>query len=107
MPSLFIIYISLKELQHCIKRRHLEALENAIERGKKSCFSKKLAPIIKEAEELRDHLRRLARFAHDILSMQQSTISELRSYKKPQPVVQDVMMATLMLLGESTNNLQV
>ena len=94
-------------LQDGIRRRHLETLEKAIELGKESRFSDKLATMIKDAEEVRDHLRKLDRFAHDILEMKQTTISELRSYKKPPEVVEDVMKATLVLLGEKRINVQV
>ena len=94
-------------LQGGIKRRHLETLEKAIEQGKESRFVEKLATPIKDAEDVRDHLLKLNRFAHDILEMKQSTISELRSYKKPPEVVEDVMMATFILLGEKRINVQV
>ena len=94
-------------LQDGIRRRHLETLERAIEQGHESRFSEKLATTIKDAEEVRDHLRKLNRFAHDILEMKQSTISELRSYKKPPEVVEDVMVATFVLLGEKRINVQV
>ena len=94
-------------LQDGIKRRHLETLEKAIEQGKESRFVEKLATPIKDAEDVRDHLLKLNRFAHNILEMKQSTISELRSYKKPPEVVGDVMMATFILLGEKRINVQV
>ena len=99
--------LPLTELHDAIRRRHLETLEKAIVHGKESRFVEKLETSINDAEEVRDHLRKLNRFAHDILEMKQSTISELRSYKKPPPVVEDVMMATFVLLGEKRIYVQV
>jgi len=72
-----------------------------------SRYEPDLRDLIKEAEEVRDHLVKLDRFAHDILAMKQPTVSELHSYKIPQPPIEDVMVATYLLLGEPRKHLQV
>jgi hypothetical protein len=46
-------------------------------------------------------------YAHGILEMNQVTISELRNYKSPKPIVHDVMKATFTLLGERQEMLEV
>ncbi|KAK3599341.1 hypothetical protein CHS0354_009834 [Potamilus streckersoni] len=95
------------ELSDAINRRHLETLDKAIQHGHESRFKPKLENLIKEAEDVRDHLRQLNRFAHDILEMKQTTIAELRSYKKPPEVVKDVMTGTFLMLGERRDYIEV
>ncbi|XP_069137425.1 lim and transglutaminase domain protein ltd-1-like isoform X2 [Argopecten irradians] len=95
-----------KDLDDAVKRRHLEVLDTAIEKAENSEFKTKLEPSIKEADEVRQELIKLNRFAHDILAMKQPTVSELHSYKIPQPPIMDVMVATFTLLGERKDNLQ-
>lgn len=67
----------------------------------------KLSDRIKEAEELRDHLLTLKRFAHDVLDMKQTTISEIHRYSIPSSLIFNVMKATFLLLGEHPQNLEV
>ncbi|KAL4227458.1 hypothetical protein ACF0H5_012902 [Mactra antiquata] len=88
-----------KELEDAIKRRHLETLERAIHQGYESRFREKVANQITEAEEVRDHLKYLDRIAHDILEMKQPTISEIKSYKYPPRIVEDIMRSTFLMLG--------
>ena len=45
-------------------------------------------------------LQKLRKLLHAILALDQSTISEIRSYSTPPPAVHTVMMATLLLLGK-------
>ena len=87
------------ELENAIKRRHNGTLEKAIAHGNQSRFKNKFVDVLQEAQELRDHLVNLNNIAHDVLKMNQSTISELRSYKDPKPIVVDIMMATFLILG--------
>lgn len=89
-----------KELKDAINRRHLETLEKAIAHANVSRFREKVTHLIKEAEDVRDHLRKLDRIAHEVLSMQQTTISELRSYKYPPQIVFEIMQAVFLMLGD-------
>lgn len=82
-------------------------LETAIDNAKSSEFSSNLQNHITEAEQLLAELRKLKRFAHEVLQMKQSTISEIHSYKNPRPLAYDVMKATYFLLGEKEDHLQV
>ncbi|XP_052788215.1 lim and transglutaminase domain protein ltd-1-like [Mya arenaria] len=95
-----------KELEDAMNRRHLETLEKAIARGEKSRFRDKLTKQLDEAKDIREHLLHLNKIAHDILEMKQPTISELRSYKIPQPIIQDIMRATFLMLGERRSDLE-
>ena len=67
----------------------------------------KLQKVLARAMEERDELLQLNQFTHAILEMKQSTLSELVSYNKPSPVIHDVLVATLQLLGENKENLKV
>ena len=46
-------------------------------------------------------------YKHDILTMEQTTISEIHSYQRPPACVHDVMAATYMLLGHPEHRLTV
>ena len=49
----------------------------------------------------------LNEYKHDILTMEQTTISEIHSYQRPPACVHDVMAATYMLLGHPEHRLTV
>jgi len=100
-------HTNFAELEDAINRRHLETLEKAIERGEKSRFRTKLESLLEKAREVRDHLVQLNRISHDILEMKQTTISEIHSYKVPQPIVYDIMRSVYVMLGERWSNLEV
>ncbi|XP_062607656.1 lim and transglutaminase domain protein ltd-1-like [Saccostrea cucullata] len=102
-----LTYLSLrKELKDAIARRHGDKLEEAIENAKSSQYESDLQKLIKEAEDLLSQLRRLKRFAHEVLKMQQPTISEIHNYKHPKPMAYDVMKATYILLGEEEKRVE-
>nr|XP_022333112.1 hillarin-like [Crassostrea virginica]XP_022333113.1 hillarin-like [Crassostrea virginica] len=102
-----ITYLSLrKELKDAIARRHGEKLEEAIDNAKNSEYKATLQKLITEAEELLSQLRRLRRFAHEVLHMQQTTISEIHNYKHPKPLAYDIMKATYILLGEEERQVE-
>lgn len=95
------------ELKEAIARRNVDVLETAIDNAKSSEFSSNLQNHITEAEQLLAELRKLKRFAHEVLQMKQSTISEIHTYKHPRPLAYDVMKATYLLLGEREDHLKV
>ncbi|XP_061168879.1 uncharacterized protein LOC133178144 [Saccostrea echinata] len=102
-----LTYLNLrKELIDAIARRHGEKLKEAIENAKSSEYEANLKFLIEEAEDLLGQLQRLKGFAHDILKMQQTTISEIHNYKRPKPMAYDVMKATYILLGEEERHVQ-
>lgn len=109
LDRLFHVFLIVDwtELKDAIARRHGEKLEEAIQKAKSSEFESSLQSLIKEAEELLSQLRRLRRFAHEILEMQPSTISEIHSYKYPKPLAYDIMKATYTLLGEQGKHVEV
>lgn len=102
-----VFFFFVLALEDGINRRNLDILEPAIIAAKISDQEYKLSDRIKEAEELRDHLLTLKRFAHDVLDMKQTTISEIHRYSIPTPLIFNVMKATFQLLGEHPQNLEV
>lgn len=107
LGSLTKVLVFVLALEDGINRRNLDILEPAIKAAKISDQEYKLSDRIKEAEELRDHLLTLKRFAHDVLDMKQTTISEIHRYSIPTPLIFNVMKATFLLLGEHPQNLEV
>ena len=94
-------------MRDAINRRTLEALNKAIQEAEESVHVTKLQKVLTRAMAERDELLQLNQFTHAILDMKQATLSELVSYNKPLPVIHDVLVATLLLLGDSKENLQV
>ena len=90
-----------------MNRRNLEALEESLHQAKSSKLSNKLQTLIHKAEAEVADLKKLDKHAHDILDMNLVTVTELRNYKTPKPIVHDVMKATFLLLGEREDYLEV
>lgn len=103
----FIFYVYISALKDAINRRHVDTLVKAISLAQSSRYSDNVTTLLQEAEAVLAHLRQLDRFAHEVLEMKQTTISEIHSYKKPQPIIFDVMQATFLLLGEKDYNVDV
>ncbi|XP_071100654.1 uncharacterized protein [Haliotis cracherodii] len=99
-------YLKLKrDLRDSMRRRHVGVLNRTIADVQASPYAYQLHNQLEKAEKLRDHLKELNTYNHDILQMEQTTISELRSYQRPPTSVHDVMAATYMLLGHDEDRL--
>ncbi|XP_046544246.1 LOW QUALITY PROTEIN: uncharacterized protein LOC124254478 [Haliotis rubra] len=99
-------YLKLKrDLRDSMRRRHVGVLNRTIADVQASPYAYQLRNQLEKAEKLRDHLKELNTYNHDILQMEQTTISELRSYQRPPTCVHDVMAATYMLLGHNEDRL--
>ncbi|KAK6188847.1 hypothetical protein SNE40_004942 [Patella caerulea] len=86
-------------LRDGIRRRHAGVLDDAITNARDSQFSNKLKSHIAAAEKLRDHIWELEIHKHDVLDMDQKTVSEIKSYQRPPSCVFYTMKATYVLLG--------
>ncbi|XP_052700227.1 protein piccolo-like isoform X1 [Crassostrea angulata] len=95
-----------KELRDAILRRHPEVLDRAISRVESSDYRSELSHSLESAKRLREHLTELDQYRHDILTMDQLTISEIRSYHHPPDGVHEIMMGTYMLLGYEEEKLK-
>ncbi|XP_071170612.1 lim and transglutaminase domain protein ltd-1-like [Mytilus edulis] len=96
-------YLKLaKALRNGINRKNADVLEKAIQDAKQSSLSDKLNNYIREGEQMLQEADNNSMF---ILEMKRTTISEVHRYKKPKPVMYDVMKATYILLGEKPESL--
>ncbi|XP_035682599.1 uncharacterized protein LOC118420003 [Branchiostoma floridae] len=82
-----------------INERKIPELEQTI--AVASVYEEVLQSDLQEARTLLESLRTLERLRHDVMSMDERTLSEIKRYKNPPPEVQTVMKATLRLLGDS------
>lgn len=87
-----------------INRKNADVLEKAIQDAKLSKVSDKLQNYIREGEKM---LHDATNNPVAVLDMTRTTISEVHRYKKPKPVMYDVMKATYILLGEKPESLTV
>ncbi|GFO34301.1 kyphoscoliosis peptidase [Plakobranchus ocellatus] len=100
-------YLKMKrDLRDAIRRRHVGVLERTIAEARNCPYASQLGPQIEAAERNLLHLRELNQYSHDILAMDQSTISEIHSYHRPPACVHDVMAASYMLLGYNESKLR-
>ncbi|XP_041357267.1 uncharacterized protein LOC121374291 [Gigantopelta aegis] len=93
-------------MQDASQKRDLNALESAIKKAKAVNKNRELDLQIAMTSKLRDHLARIEKLRHAVLSMEQTTISELKSYSKPPEGVAQVMAATLILLGSKPSEVK-
>ncbi|XP_012938687.1 uncharacterized protein LOC101859861 [Aplysia californica] len=100
-------FLTLKrDLRDAIRRSHVGVLERTIAEARGSRYEGQLGPQIQAAEAKLAHLRELNKYSHDILAMDQQTISEIHSYHRPPACVHDVMAASYMLLGYDESQLR-
>jgi len=84
----------------------LEGIESSVDKIKKKKYEEDHAERLLEADKLANKLRRLEKLKKDIMALDQRTISEIRSYKKPLPAIHDVMIATYVILGYKEKELK-
>ncbi|OWF47915.1 uncharacterized protein LOC110453762 isoform X2 [Mizuhopecten yessoensis] len=88
-----------KEIRDAMLRRHPGVLDKAIQNVEESPYQFNFQHYLDRARELRQHLTELDTYRHDILEMDQSTISEIRSYHHPPDGVHETMTSTYLILG--------
>ena len=103
----FLKIYFVSDLRDAINRRNLEALNKAIQEAEESVHVTRLEKLLTQAKFEREELLQLNQYTHAVLEMKQTTLSELVSYNKPLPVIHDVLVATLLLLGDNMETLQV
>ncbi|KAK7491716.1 hypothetical protein BaRGS_00016972 [Batillaria attramentaria] len=93
-------YLRIKEgLRNAVRRRHIGTLEKAIQTARASPFARQLASAISAADKLRTQLVQYKVHRHAPPDLEQSTVSEIRSFKAPPRSVVTVMTAVHRLLG--------
>ena len=90
-----------------MSQRSLPKLEAVLAAVEKHGLEKKLQLQFKAAQRLAEQLRRIEKLRHDILNLDQKTIAEIKSYSNPPEAVNNVMAATMILLGENEQAVKV
>ena len=94
-------------LQAAMAARNLKELEKMVQEVADTKVEKKMGLQLAMAKRIIDQLHRIQELRHDILSLDQTTVAELKSYANPPRQVHMVMMGTLVLLGEPETSLKV
>ncbi|XP_071100653.1 lim and transglutaminase domain protein ltd-1-like [Haliotis cracherodii] len=94
-----------RDLRLAIARRRPDFLDRVLDRAARLTEDHHLDYLVKEACDIREQLRRLITFLHDVLEIHQPTISEMHNYKRPKEVIHNIMLATYLLLGEDEEDL--
>lgn len=95
------------DLDEAMAKRSLEDIESSMETIKNKGYENEHAVKLKAADKLAQKLKRLEKLKKEIMELNQRTISEIRSYKKPLPAIHDVMIATYIILGYKEKDLKV
>ncbi|XP_019621801.1 PREDICTED: LOW QUALITY PROTEIN: uncharacterized protein LOC109468031 [Branchiostoma belcheri] len=90
-------------LRDAIAARRRDPLERALSMA--TPFKDDLTDLLEQAELVIASLARLESLRHQILEMNQTTVSEIRSYAHPPPAVERVMSATFLLLGNQESDI--
>ncbi|XP_041365527.1 hillarin-like isoform X2 [Gigantopelta aegis] len=103
-----LVELHKKRLEEAAEKRDLQFLDESISSAEKSVVGIQLVNTeeMKEARRVQKQLKRLKRFLHKILALKPPTVSEIHSYKRPRPLIHDVMKATYLLLGERERELK-
>ncbi|ESO92662.1 hypothetical protein LOTGIDRAFT_233093 [Lottia gigantea] len=94
------------ELTEACQKRKLPALEEALRNAKAANFDRSLDLPIAIATRLRDRIAKMEKLRHEVLSMEQKTISEIKSYSKPPDGIHPTLTATFLLLGVQMKELK-
>ncbi|CAG5127543.1 unnamed protein product, partial [Candidula unifasciata] len=97
--SLLEVLKAKQDLNEASQQRNLAKLEKAITRAKRANSNHDLDAQIALAVRLRDHLAKIDRLRHAVLTMEAKTIAEIRSYSNPPDGVHQCLIATCLLLG--------
>ncbi|XP_053379649.1 lim and transglutaminase domain protein ltd-1-like isoform X2 [Mercenaria mercenaria] len=88
-----------EKLREAIDSRNLEELERTVDLVESKGYAPKLGPELREAKDLIARLKRLQKLIHEVMTLNQRTIAEIKSYAHPPDEVHTVMRGTLLLLG--------
>ncbi|KAK6178731.1 hypothetical protein SNE40_011246 [Patella caerulea] len=94
------------ELTDASHKRNLPALEAAIKNAKAVNFDHSLDLQIAMVVRLRDHIAKIEKLRHEVMNMEQKTISEIRTYSKPPDGVHQTLMATFLLLDSAMKDVK-
>ena len=101
------VLLLFSALTEACQRRDIEALKKAIARAKDANFDHHLDLQLALANRLRDQLERIEKLRHSVLNLDSKTIAEIKTYPKPPDGVNQSMMATFILLGNTPKEVRV
>lgn len=87
-------------LKNAIEAKDMVALKRTIGHIEDKGFQEFLGEDLVKGKEKMKILERLSKLKSSILSMDAGTMTELRRYNNPPEMVHQVMIATLLILGE-------
>ncbi|KAK7477906.1 hypothetical protein BaRGS_00030815 [Batillaria attramentaria] len=93
------VNLACADLSTAVRDRDLKELNRLISLCKERGYDKRMMAEMTEAKMLQERLQHVQQLLHQVQSLNQQTITEIRHYANPPPIVQRVMMATLLLLG--------
>ncbi|XP_067666272.1 uncharacterized protein [Haliotis asinina] len=96
-----------EKLEEARRQRDAEKLQKALEEAEQSAVAEKLdnTEDFHEAKETNEQLARVKKFNRQVMDLNPRLVSEIASYKRPKPCIQDVMKATYIILGEKEESL--
>ena len=100
-------YFMLLAITSAMRDHDIANLEADIMAAQNAGMDGKLVIDLEKAKEYLAQLKRLEELRQPVLAVHHITVAEIRSYDKPPPVVHQVMVATLMLLGDKENRMKV
>ncbi|XP_071094183.1 uncharacterized protein [Haliotis cracherodii] len=95
------------DLKKAIESRQLSEINKLLAETGVHSPDPKLTELKEKAETVRTVMKRMNKYLHDVMAVNQGTIAEIHSYSHPKPIVHDVMRATFLLLGERGSQLRV
>ena len=102
-----IVLLCILEIMTASRNRDIGALKKAIKEAENRRLTQHLQNELVKARELLASLQRIEDLKHSVLNMDGGTMAEIRRYSKPPEGVHSVMIATLLILGDSENFSQV
>ncbi|KAK2168887.1 hypothetical protein LSH36_13g02125 [Paralvinella palmiformis] len=100
-------YLQLsEELTTAMTERNLTKLDKVVSAIETSELKGKLHLQLAMAKRILEQLKRIEKLRHAIMKLDQRTIAEIKSYSTPPEIVNKVMLATFLLLGEREKHLK-
>ncbi|XP_067665005.1 uncharacterized protein [Haliotis asinina] len=94
------------DLKKAIENRQLSEINKLLEETGVHSPDPRLTELKEKAETVRSVIKRMNKYLHEVMAVNQGTIAEIHSYSHPKPIVHDVMRATFLLLGERGSQLR-
>ncbi|KAL5022837.1 hypothetical protein ScPMuIL_001992 [Solemya velum] len=93
------LFKAKENLMLATQKGDLQELTSAIKAAEAVNFNNQLDLQIALAARLKDRLQRIEKLKHSVLSMDQKTVAELKTYSNPPDGVHQSLMATFLILG--------